>query len=321
MIYRCAILDDYQGVALSMADWASLEPAVTVQVFRDRIEGHDDLCRALGDFEILCLMRERTPLPSALIAALPNLRFVISTGGQNLSIDVAAANARGITVCGTAALPHPTVELTFALILEFARRAGRESEAMRAGKPWQDRVGLDLFGKTLGIVGLGRLGTSVAAIAKAFGMTVLAWSPNLTPERCAAAGVAFASKAELLRASDVVSLHIQLSPRTRNLIDAEDLAAMKPGAFLVNTSRGEIVGEAALLAALRERRIAGAAMDVFAREPLSVDHPFRRADNVLLTPHIGFVTEDNYRTYYGGVVEGIRAWLAGKPVRVAASRT
>lgn len=317
MKYRCAILDDYQGVALEMADWTRLSPEVEVQVFREKINGFETLRGALKDFEILCVMRERTPIPAELIEALPNLRMIMSTGGQNLSIDVAAANRRGITVCNTAALPHPTVELTFALMLELARQPGRQSEAMKSGLLWQDRVGIDLFGKTLGIVGLGRLGAKMASIATAFGMNVTAWSPNLTPEKCAEAGVAYAPKGELFGKSDIVSVHMQLGPRTRHLIDADELARMKRNAFLINTSRGELINEEALLAVLRADRIAGFGVDVFAEEPLPADHPFRKLPNVVLTPHIGFVTVDNYRTYYGGAVDGIRAWLDGNPVRVA----
>jgi len=314
---RCAILDDYQGVALDMADWTQVAPEVDVQVFRERIDGIENLSRALKDFEILCLMRERTPVPADLIGALPKLRLIVSTGGQNLSIDVGAANRRNIIVCGTSALPHPTVELTFALILELARQAGRESERMKNGKLWQDRVGMDLFGKTFGIVGLGRLGTKAAGIAKAFGMKVVAWSPNLTPERCAEAGVGYATKDEIFRNSEIVSVHMQLSAPTRHIIDAAELALMKRNAFLVNTSRGPLINEAALLNVLREGKIGGFGVDVYDEEPLPSDHPFRRLPNVVMTPHIGFVTVDNYRTYYGGVVEGIRAWLDGKPIRVA----
>jgi phosphoglycerate dehydrogenase-like enzyme len=315
--FHCAILDDYQGVALEMADWTRLSPEVDVQVFREKIDGLDNLVRALKDFEILCLMRERTPMPSKLIEALPKLRMIMSTGGQNLSIDVAAATKRKITVCGTSALPHPTVELTFALILELARRAGRESEGLKNGKLWQDSVGMDLCGKTMGIIGLGRLGGKVAGISKAFGMVVVAWSPNLTAERCNEAGVGYATKEQIFRDADIVSVHMQLSASTHHIIDAADLARMKRGALLINTSRGPLINEASLLKILSEGAIGGFGVDVFDEEPLRSDHPFRRLSNVVLTPHIGFVTADNYRTYYGGAVEGIRAWLDGKPIRVA----
>jgi phosphoglycerate dehydrogenase-like enzyme len=315
--YRCAILDDYQGVALKMADWGRLSPDVEVEDFRDRINGHDNLVNALKDFEILCVMRERTPLPATLIEALPKLKMIMSTGGQNLSIDVAAANRRGIVVCNTSALPHPTVELTFALMLELARQPGRESERMKNGKFWQDRVGVDLCGRTLGIVGLGRLGAATARIGKAFGMKVMAWSPNLTPEKCADVGVDYATKDALFLNSDVVSVHMQLSPRTQHMIGATELAQMQSTAFLINTSRGELIEEAALVKALGDKKIAGFGVDVYAEEPLPADHPLRKLPNVVLTPHIGFVTEDNYRTYYGGAVDGIRAWLDGKPIRVA----
>ena len=314
---RCAILDDYQGVALDMADWGRLSPEVEVEVFCKKIEGLDDLVGALKDFEIVCLMRERTPMPATLIEALPKLRMIMSTGGQNLSIDVAAANKRDIAVCGTSALPHPTVELTFALILELARGAGRESERMKNGKLWQDRVGMDLCGKTLGIVGLGRLGRKVADIAKAFGMNTIAWSPNLTPERCAEAGVGYATKERVFRDADIVSVHMQLGSSTRHIVDAPELGRMKRSALLINTSRGPLINEAALLDALRKEAISGFGVDVYDEEPLPADHPFRSLANVVMTPHIGFVTADNYRTYYGGAVEGIRAWLDGKPIRVA----
>lgn len=316
MKYRCAILDDYQGVALKMADWKSIADKVEVEVFKDKISGHEALCRTLEPFHIVSLMRERTPFGKDLIAALPNLQLIMTTGSQNFSIDVAEANRRNIVVCGTSALAHPTVELTFALMLELARRAGHESVTMANGKPWQDRVGVDLFGKTFGVVGLGRLGTAAAKIAMAFGMKVLAWSPNLTRERCAAAGVGYADKDELFRVSDVVSIHLQLSARTRDIVGESELALMKPGAFLINTARGELINEPALLSVLKARKIAGAAIDVYAQEPLPLDHPLRHLPNVVLTPHIGFVTEDNYRTYYGGTVEGIRAWLAKSPIRV-----
>jgi D-3-phosphoglycerate dehydrogenase len=314
--YRCAILDDYQRIATRMGDWASLAPRVDVTVFDKKINGHDELCRTLAPFHIVSLMRERTPFGSELIAALPNLQLIMTTGSQNLSIDIAEANRRNITVCGTSALPHPTVELTFGLILELARRVGRESVDMKNGKPWQDHVGTDLFGKALGIIGLGRLGSAVSMIAKAFGMKVMAWSPNLTADRCEAAGVSFAAKDVLFRTADIVSMHMQLSARTRHLVDAADLALMKPTAFLINTARGELVNEQALLGVLETNGIAGAGLDVYAEEPMSLHHPLRRLPNVVLTPHIGFVTEDNYRTYYGGTVDGIRAWLDKRPIRV-----
>jgi len=299
-----------------MADWARVSSEVEVEIFREKLSGHAELCRTLRDFHILCLMRERTPIREELISALPNLRLIMTTGSQNLSIDVAAANKRNITVCGTTALAHPTVELTFGLILELVRHVGRESEKLKSGKPWQDRVGADLSGKILGIVGLGRLGSKVAAIGKAFGMKVIAWSPNLTEQRCSEAGVAYAPKDQIFRTADIVSLHMQLSARTRHMIDAEELALMKPGAFLINTARGELVNEASLLQALQGKKIAGAGIDVYAEEPMPATHPFRQLSNVVITPHIGFVTEDNYRTYYGGIVEGIRAWLDNKPIRV-----
>lgn len=300
-----------------MADWSRLAPDVEIKVFCEKINGHDNLVCALQDFDILCVMRERTPMPAALIDALPKLKMIMSTGGQNLSIDVAAANRRGIVVCSTSALPHPTVELTFGLMLELARQPGRESEQIKNGKPWQDRVGIDLYGSTLGVVGLGRLGTATARIAKAFGMRVVAWSPNLTREKCDDVGVGYATRDRLFAESDFISVHMQLSARTHHLIGAGEIARMQPAAFLINTSRSELIDEAALLEALVNNKIAGFGVDVYTEEPVPADHPFRTLANVVMTPHIGFVTEDNYRTYYGGSVDGIRAWLDGKPIRVA----
>ena len=235
-----------------MADWRSLEPDVNVTVFRDKIKGIDNLRRALRDFEILCVMRERTPLTDALIESLPNLLLIASTGAQNFSIDAIAAEKHRVAVTHTPALPHPTVELTFALMLELARRAGRESVEMKNGKTWQDHVGVDLFGKTLGVVGLGRLGAKVAAIAAAFGMKVIAWSPNLTSHRCAECGVGYVCRDELFRTADFISMHMQLSARTRHLVGDKELRAMRPGAFLINTSRAQLIDEAALVSVLTQ---------------------------------------------------------------------
>ena len=316
MTLRCAVLDDYQGVALRMADWETLRPDVEVEVFRTPLGQGRASQSALAGFHIVCLMRERTPMPAELIAALPDLRLIMTSGAQNVSIDVAEAARRGVVACGTAALAHPTVELTFGLLLELARGMGRESVELKGGQPWQTRVGFDLNGKTLGIVGLGRLGTSVARIAQAFGMRVIAWSPNLTEARCHEAGVEYAGRQALFAQADAVSLHLQLSASTRHVVGETELAAMKRTAWLLNTSRGELIDEAALLAVLRAGSIAGFGVDVYAQEPLPLDHELRRLPNTLITPHIGYVTEDNYRTYYGGIVAGIRAWLDGAPVRV-----
>jgi phosphoglycerate dehydrogenase-like enzyme len=314
--YRCAILDDYQNAALKMADWSTLSAEVEAKVFDEPLGNEANVAKALVDFDIICAMRERTPFPGALIQKLPKLKLLITTGMRNASIDVAAAKERGVTVCGTPTTGNPTSAIAFALILELARHVGYESARMRAGVLWQSTIGLDLEGLTLGVLGLGKLGTRTAHIAKAFGMHVIAWSQNLTTEKCAAAGVSYAGKDDIFRQSDFISIHLVLSDRTRGLIGARELALMKPSAYLINTSRGPIVNEAALIAALRVKKIAGAGLDVFDSEPLPLDHPFRKMDNVVITPHLGYVSVQNYRTLYGGTVEDIRAFLDGKPVRV-----
>ncbi len=318
MSLRCAVLDDYQNVALRMADWSKISKDVDVKVFNAPFGGEDEAVRALQGFAVVCLMRERTAFPRAVFEKLPDLRLVVTTGMRNAAIDMAAAKARKVTVCGTDSAGHPTAELTVGLLLDLARKIGFEDARMKAGENWQVTVGGDLYGKTLGILGLGKLGSRVATVALAFGMNVVAWSQNLTEDRCRAAGVAYASKQDLLRDSDFVTIHLQLSARTRGLIGAAELAAMKPTAFLVNTSRGPIVDEAALLAALKARKIAGAGLDVYDSEPLPRDHPLRKLPNAVLTPHLGYVTADNYRVFYGQTVEAIAAFLDGKPVRVIA---
>ena len=312
---RCAIIDDYQGCALDMADWGALAPDVEVESFRDRLSDEDALARRLGGFEIVCAMRERTPFPRSMFEKLPRLELLLTSGMRNLSIDGAAARDHGVTVCGTPAVGTPTAELAWGLILALARSIPAEDRTIRAGG-WQETLGVGLEGRTLGVIGLGRLGSRVARIGKAFGMEVVAWSRNLTEERCREAGAALVDKETLLRTSDVVSIHLLLSGRTRGLIGASDLALLKPGAFLVNTSRGPIVDEAALIDALQRRAIAGAGLDVFDVEPLPADHPFRRLENTVVTPHLGYVSVENYRCYYPAMVEDIRAWLNGEPVRV-----
>jgi phosphoglycerate dehydrogenase-like enzyme len=311
---RVAILDDYQGVALRLADWQSLHPAAQMQSFIDHIDDLDALAKRLHVFEGLVLMRERTPMPRVLLERLPNLRLVVTAGMRNAAIDLAAAGERRVQVCGTDMLPYPTAELTWGLILALLRQIPREDRAIRDGY-WQTTLGLGLKGKTLGLLGLGRLGSQVAKIAQAFGMEVIAWSENLTAERAAAAGAALVDKAMLFTRADIVSIHVVLSVRTRGIVGAAELARMKPSAFLVNTSRGPIVDEAALLDALRRRRIAGAALDVFEPEPLPRDHPLLALDNVMLTPHLGYVTEENYRLIYAQAVEDIRAFLDGTVLR------
>jgi D-3-phosphoglycerate dehydrogenase len=316
MALRCAVLDDYQNVALSMADWGPLAGAVDVTVFNERLGDAARVVAALQDFDIVCVMRERTPLPRAIIEALPKLKLIVTTSMRNASIDTKAAAARGIPVCGTRAGPYHTAELAFALILDLARSISFENARMKAGAPWQTTLGRELHGSTLGILGLGKLGSQVAGFGRAFGMRVLAWSPNLTPDKAQAGGAAYASKEELLAQSDFVSIHLVLGERSRGLIGAAELARMRPTAYLVNTSRGPIVQEAALLDALRQGTIAGAGLDVFDVEPLPQDHPLRALPNVVLTPHLGYVTEQMYRIFYGDTVEDIRSWLDGKALRV-----
>ena len=312
---RCAIIDDYQGCALDMADWSVLARDVEVEAFRDHIAGEDEFARRLGGFEFICAMRERTPFPRSIFKQLPRLELLLTSGMRNLSIDGAAAKDHGVTVCGTPSLGYPTAELTWGLILALARSIPVEDRATRAGG-WQQTLGVGLEGKTLGVIGLGRLGSRVTKVGKAFGMEVVAWSQNLTEERCREVGATLADKETLLRSSDVVSIHLLLSDRTRGLIGASDLALLKPDAFLVNTSRGPIVDEAALIDTLERRAIAGAGLDVFDIEPLPADHPFRRLENTVITPHLGYVSIENYRGFYGGMVEDIRAWLDGEPIRV-----
>jgi D-3-phosphoglycerate dehydrogenase len=311
-----AILDDYQNVALKMADWSRLQQGHRVVVLNQHLPDVEACARALADFEVIGVMRERTPFPRALIERLPKLKLLVTTGKRNASIDVAAANERGVTVCGTSGGAHPTAELAIGLMLGLARHLREEFHAMRAGGGWQSTVGFDLDGRTLGILGLGNLGGRVARIGAAFGMKLIAWSENLTPERAKAQGAEHVSKDELFRRADVISIHLVLSQRSRGLVGARELALMKPTAILINTSRGPIVEEAAMLAALREMRIAGYGADTFDVEPLPANHPLRSEPRALLTPHLGYVTEETYRKFYPGMVEAIEAWLAGKPVGV-----
>src|SRR5215469_5498718 len=311
---RVAILDDYQGVALRLADWQSLHPEAQMQAFSDHLDDRDALARRLHAFECVVLMRERTPFPRALFEKLPNLRLLITAGMRNASIDLAAATARGVQVCGTEMLGYPTAELTWGLIFALLRQIPRDEQALREGR-WQTTLGIGVRGKTLGVLGLGKLGIQVAAVGKAFGMNLVAWSQNLTAERAAAASARLVAKEELFATADIVTIHVVLSDRTRWLVGAADLARMKKTAYLINTSRGPIVDEAALIAVLRERRIAGAALDVFEPEPLPPRHPLTTLDNLVLTPHLGYVTEENYRLLYTNAVEDIRAFLDGKVLR------
>src|SRR5271170_4700472 len=316
MAVRCAILDDYQNVVLKVADWSKVKGDVDITVFNKHLGGPDKIIAALQGFQIVVAMRERTGFPRRVIEALPDLKLLITTGMRNASIDTEAAKERGVTVCGTGSFGSPTSGIAIGLMLELTRHIGYENARMHAGATWQSTIGPDLEGMTLGILGLGKLGTRTANIAKAFGMKVIAWSQNLTPEKCAAAGVGYVSKDDLFRQSDFITIHIVLSPRSRGLVGARELGLMKASAFIINTSRGPIIDEAALLAALREKKIAGAGLDVFDTEPLPLDHPLRKLDNVVITPHLGYVSEQNYRHYFSGAVEDIRGFLDGKPVRV-----
>lgn len=309
---RVAILDDYQSAALQFADWASLDAEVVT--FTKPLGGRADVAQALAGFDVVVAMRERTRFDAEQLRLLRDLRLLVSTGERNAAIDVAAANAQGVVVSSTGYLPQPTTEHTWALILAAARNLPVEERAVRDGG-WQQTVGTSLHGKTLGVIGLGRLGASVAAIGRAFGMSVVAWSQNLTPERSAAEGATAVSKEDLLRTADVVSIHLVLSSRTRSLIGAGELALMKPGAILVNTSRAPIVDTAALIEAVNAGAIR-AAVDVYDTEPLPADHPIRSTANTVLTPHVGYVTDDEYRVFYGDAVEDIAAFAAGQPIRV-----
>lgn len=312
---RVAILDDYQGVARRMADWASLPAGTEVVVFADHLKDLAAIAKRLADVEAVVAMRERTAFPRALLEKLPRLKLLVTTGMRNASIDVGAAVERGVVVCGTAGLPYPTAELAWGLILALARRIPEEDRATREGR-WQVSCGLGLNGKTLGVIGLGGLGSRVAKIGRAFEMDVIAWSQNLTAARAAEIGATLVSKDELLTRSDVVSIHLVLSERTRGLLGARELSQMKRTAYLINTSRGPIVDEAALAAAVRAGTIAGAGLDVYDDEPLPLDHPLRNLPNTVITPHLGYVTEETYRIFYGHALEDVKAWLAGQPVRV-----
>lgn len=305
---RIAVLDDYQQVALKAADWGEIQQRARVDVFHDHLPHADAVVARLLPYDIVCVMRERTPLSRKILERLPRLKLICSTGKRNASIDAAAAAERGIEIAHTSYTSTPTVEHTWALILAGARHLIAQNASLRAGG-WQTRLGDDLAGNTLGIIGLGSVGSQVAKVARAFGMHVIAWSQNLTAEAAAAAGARLVSKDELLRTADIVSIHLVLSARTRGLIDAPEFALMKPSARLINTSRGPIVVEAALIRALTERRIAGAAVDVFDTEPLPPEHPYRKLEHLLATPHIGYVSQQLYRRFYGDTVANIVTWL------------
>ena len=311
---KIAILDDYQGVALRSADWSVLGD-VDLNVHHDHVIDRERLVERLAACDVICAMRERTAIDRALIARLPNLKLIVSTGLRNAAIDVQAAQEARVAVCGTRGSSTAAPELTWALLLAAARRLPAEFQAMRVGR-WQTTIGRDLAGATLALLGLGGIGSAMARYGKAFGMEVIAWSENLDEARALSAGARRVEKDDLFRRGDFVSVHLRLSERTRGLVDARALSLMKPDAILVNTSRGPIVDEGALIDALKNRRIGGAALDTFDIEPLPEDHAFRMLDNVVASGHIGYVTEGSYRIYYGGAVENIRAWLDGKPIRL-----
>ncbi|MSP98294.1 MAG: D-2-hydroxyacid dehydrogenase family protein [Betaproteobacteria bacterium] len=310
---RCAILDDYQNVALKMADWSWT--GVEVTVYDRHFDTEEAVRKAIDGFEIVVAMRERTPFTKAFMATLPKMKMLQTTGPRNPSIDLRGAEELGITVCGTVALPYPTAELTWALIFGLVRHIPHEDANIRKGGRWQTRVGVDLHGRTLGCLGLGTLGAQVAKVGQALGMKTIAWSNNLKTERCAELGVEYVSKDRLMTDSDILSIHTQLSRRTEGIIDRSEFEKMKRTAYLINTSRGFIVRESALVHALERGLIAGAGLDTYDIEPLPPDHPLRRLPNTVLTPHVGYVSQDNYRLWYGQMVENICAWMQGTVLR------
>ncbi|WP_219219354.1 D-2-hydroxyacid dehydrogenase family protein [Variovorax boronicumulans] len=310
---KIAVIDDYQRVAQGMADWSVLS-GCEVDFFHQTLRAPDELVARLASYDVIVAMRERTRFPRDILQALPALRLLVTTGMVNRSIDLAAARERGIVVCGTPWAEDATVELTWALILGLAHAVPQEDASLRAGR-WQSALGTSLAGKTLGVVGLGTIGGKVARIGQAFGMRVIAYSPHLTQERADTVGATAVGKQALFAESDVVSVHMILSDATRAMVGADEIGHMKGSAFLVNTARGPLVDEAALASALRERRIAGAALDVYSHEPIDPAHPLLHAPNTILTPHIGYVTHEVYRAWYGAVVEDILAYRAGQPIR------
>lgn len=315
MRYRVAILDDYQNAALRYADWGPVRRDASITVFNDTLRCVDSLVERLHPFDVVCVMRERTRISEELLRRLPNLRLIASSGSWNAAIDLLAAQAAGVTVCGTDGFGTATPEFTWALILAAARHLREEIAGMQAGR-WQQRIGFDLHGRTLGLLGLGNVGAAVAKFGHAFGMNVIAWSQNLTPERAAASGVQLVSRDALFSESDVLSIHTRLSPRTEGLVNEAALARMKRNAILINTSRSAIVDESALLNALTQKLIAAAAIDVYDEEPLPEAHPLRNTPGLLATPHLGYVTDGTYRRFFGQTVENIRNWMDGTPSRV-----
>ena len=312
---RIAILDDIEGAALKMADWKKLGTDFKIDVYQDNLPQGDRLIQRLLPYDILVIMRERTRFPRSLIEALPNLKLLLTSGSRNNAIDLATCKEKGIVVCGTDSSKQPPAELTWGLILALMRRIPQMDAALREGR-WGDGIGTDLSDKILGILGLGRLGTKVASVGIAFGMKVIAWSQNLTADAAASVGAVRVEKEELFAESDILSVHVVLSDRSRGMIGREELSLMKPTAVIINTSRGPIIHEQALVEALSNGKIAGAALDVFDTEPLPLDHPFLSLPNTLVTPHIGYVTRENFNTYFDQSVENIIAWREGKPIRV-----
>jgi phosphoglycerate dehydrogenase-like enzyme len=317
-MHKIAILDDFQNTALKFGDWEGLRQHAEITVFTDHIDNEDALVKRLLPYDILCVMRERTWFPRSVLKKLTNLKLLASTGPWNAAIDIEAADEFGITVCGTASSLTAAAEHTWALILAATRHIPREVASFRNGG-WQVSVGGDLSGKTIGLLGLGYTGSVTARVAQAFGMKTIAWSQNMTTESAAKLGVQYVSKDELLASSDILSIHVRLSERTRDLIGAREFSLMQPHALLINTARGPIVNEAALIDALKRKQIAGAGIDVFDVEPLPAHHPLRSMDNVIATSHVGYVTEGSYEFYYGQSVENIAAWIKGKPIRTLTS--
>ncbi|MDJ0832763.1 MAG: D-2-hydroxyacid dehydrogenase family protein [Gammaproteobacteria bacterium] len=313
--YQIAVLDDYQNVALQMADWSALDGNAEITVFNHHLGAATQVVHKLQGFDIVCIMRERTRFPREVLEQLDDLQLLITSGARNAAIDLQAASDHGIMVCGTASPGHAASELTWGLILALSRKIVAEDNAMRQGL-WQTTIGRDLRGQTLGIIGLGRHGANVAAFAKVFGMRVIAWSENLTRERCDELGVEWVDKQTLMTDSDIITIHLKMGTRYRGLIDRQFLSQMKSTAYLINTSRGPIINEADLISALNNGRIAGAGLDVYAQEPLAENHPLRAIPNSVLTSHVGFVTEQTYRVFYGETVDVIQAWLRDDPINI-----
>lgn len=315
MSVQIAVIDDWQNVASGVVDWSVLDPVGQVHFLHDYPADTATMVERLKGFEVICVMRERSTFDKALLQGLPRLKLLVTGGMRNAAIDITAAKALGTQVCGTDSYKHAAPELTWALIMASTRNLLAEANSLRAGG-WQVGLGGDLHGKTLGVLGLGSIGQKVAQFAKVFGMRVIAWSENLTPQRAAESGVTWVSKRELFEQADILTIHLVLSDRSRGLVDAQALGWMKPTARLVNTARGPIVDEQALVQALSSGRLAGAALDVYAEEPLPAEHPLRSLPNVLATPHIGYVSEQNYRQFYQQMIEDIQGWANGVPVRV-----